>query len=86
MIRRVLYSPAHVARFREALNAARAATVEARADLVTTKRELERVRGELTALARATLERQRAEADLELLKRDRDRHTRISQGAQYWLH
>ena len=32
------------------------------------------------------IEREKAEANLELLKRDRERRERIVEGERYWLH
>jgi hypothetical protein len=55
-------------------------------EIADLRKELDRVRAEYEALRDAVLERTRAEAGLELLKRDRERHTRIIEGERYWLH
>jgi len=37
-------------------------------------------------LCAAVLAREKAESNLELLRRDREKQTRIAEGERYWLH
>jgi hypothetical protein len=50
------------------------------------RRELDEVRGQFEALCAAVRDREKAEVDLAVLHRDRDRRTCIAEGHQYWLH
>jgi hypothetical protein len=55
-------------------------------ELADLRKELDTVRAQYEALRGAVLEREKAEANLALLQRDRDRRTCIVEGACYWLH
>jgi hypothetical protein len=48
--------------------------------------EMAALRAEYDALCNAVRERERAEADLELMKRDRERQMAIAEGKVVWLH
>jgi hypothetical protein len=60
--------------------------LEQLSELADMRRELDQVRAAYNKLRDAVLERTKAEADLELLRRDRQRHTREVDGARFWLH
>jgi hypothetical protein len=51
-------------------------------DMSNLRHELDQVRAEYELLRSAVLKRERAEADLELLRRDRER----AEGRAVWLH
>jgi hypothetical protein len=55
-------------------------------EMAELRKELDQLHAAYAALRAAVFERERAEADLELLRRDRDRRTCIAEGQQYWLH
>jgi hypothetical protein len=55
-------------------------------ELADLRRELDETRTALDELRAATLARQRAEADLELLRRDQARRMSIAEGRAVWLH
>ena len=85
--RRVFYSRERV---RNLIRAIRADAWENHCDTMAELRRLQvemaALRAEYDALCNAVRERERAEADLELLKRDRERRERIVEGERYWLH
>jgi hypothetical protein len=60
--------------------------LEQLSELADMRRELEEVRTAYNKLRDAVLARTKAEADLELLRRDRQRHTREVEGERFWLH
>jgi hypothetical protein len=89
-VRRLLYTPQYVAGFARALREARA-DLDAQhrrhlSDLADLRRELDLVRTEYTALRNAVIEREKAEANLVLLQRDRARQMSIAEGRVVWLH
>jgi hypothetical protein len=85
--RRLLYTEERVramfAQMKGELSAQHFRHLCAQADL---RKQLDEVRGQFEALRNAVLERERAEANVELLKRDREKQTRIAEGERYWLH
>jgi hypothetical protein len=85
--RRPLYTEAYVARL---LNVVRAQVhvdhFETMVELKRLRNELAEVRGQFEALCNAVRERQRAEADLEMLRKDRDRRMAVAEGKAVWLH
>ena len=89
-VRRLLYTPQYVAGFARALREARA-DLDAQhrrhlSDMADLRRELDLVRTEYTALRNAVIEREKAEANLVLLQRDRARQMSIAEGRVVWLH
>jgi hypothetical protein len=90
MSRRVLYHPAYIRGFARALAEAKADLREMHlkhlGEMADLRRELDAARANFTELRNAALAREKAEADLELMKRDRERQTCIAEGATYWLH
>jgi hypothetical protein len=85
--RRLLYSQDRV---RQLIRGIRADAWASHYDTVVELRRLQvemaALRAEYDALRNAVLEREKAEANLELLKRDRERRERIVEGERYWLH
>jgi hypothetical protein len=87
MIRRPVYHPAAVRRLVDSMRAdLHAQHLKHLCELADLRAELDAVRGQFEALRNAVLERTKAEAEVELLKRDRERCTRIADGERYWLH
>jgi hypothetical protein len=88
--RRRLVRPWYAARFRKVLAECRADLDEQHfqhlCELAELRKELDTVRAQYEALRGAVLEREQAEANLELLKRDRERRERIVEGERFWLH
>jgi hypothetical protein len=84
---RVLYTEDRVralfARMRGALHQQHFEHLCEMADL---RKELDQVRAEYEALRNAVFAREKAEGDLELLRRDRERRTSIAEGRAVWLH
>ena len=85
--RRVFYSRERV---RNLIRAIRADAWENHCDTMAELRRLQvemaALRAEYDALRNAVQERERAEADLELMKRDRERQMAIAEGKVVWLH
>jgi hypothetical protein len=85
--RRLLYTPERVramfAQMRGELHEQHFRHLCAMADL---RRELDETRAALHELRAATLARQRAEADLEMLRKDQVRRMSIAEGRAVWLH
>ena len=85
--RRVFYSRERV---RNLIRAIRADAWENHCDTMAELRRLQvemaALRAEYDALCNAVRERERAEADLELMKRDRERQMAIAEGKVVWLH
>jgi hypothetical protein len=87
MYRRVLYTADRVRAMFAGLKAELQAEHYRHLDeLAKLRWELDQTKREFEMLRTAVLQRTQAEADLELLKRDRERTTRISEGGRYWLH
>jgi hypothetical protein len=91
--RRLLVHPGHVAfvaGYREAMLKMRGDLHEQHyrhlCEMSDLRKELTQARAQFEALRNAVIERQRAEANLELLKRDRDRQMSIAEGRAVWLH
>ena len=85
--RRLLYSQDRVRQLIRGIRAdAWANHSDTMAELRRLQVEMAALRAEYDALRNAVQERERAEADLELLKRDRERRERIVEGERYWLH
>jgi hypothetical protein len=85
--RRVLYTGERVramfARMRGDLHAQHSRHL---CELTELRKELAGLRAAYEALRGAVLEREKAEANLELLRRDRERRTSIAEGRAVWLH
>jgi hypothetical protein len=60
--------------------------LEQLSELADMRRELDQVRAEYEALRNAVLARTKAEADLEMLRKDRDRRIAVAEGKTVWLH
>jgi hypothetical protein len=88
--RRRLVRPWYAARYRKVLAECRADLNEQHfqhlCELAELRKELNQVRADYEALCNAVQERTRAEADLALLKRDKERRERIIEGERFWLH
>jgi len=85
--RRLLYSQDRVRQLIRGIRAdAWANHSDTMAELRRLQVEMAALRAEYDALRNAVLEREKAEANLALLQRDRDRRTCIVEGACYWLH
>jgi hypothetical protein len=84
---RMLYHPEAVRRLVNSMRAdMHAYHFEQLTELKRLRTELTEARAAFDQLRAASLARQKAEADLELLKRDRERYTRLADGACFWLH
>jgi hypothetical protein len=85
--RRVLYTEERVralfARMRDEMNERH---LEHLRELAALSRELAEIRNAYQSLRSAVIEREKAEAGLALLHRDRDRRIRNFEGEPYWLH
>ena len=85
--RRVLYSRERVRQLIRGIRAdARENHCDTMAELRRLQVEMAVLRAEYDALCNAVRERERAEADLELMKRDRERQMAIAEGKVVWLH
>jgi hypothetical protein len=88
--RRLLYTGEYVAGFRKALNEARgelaAMSFRHACAVADLRKEVDEVRAAYNELRDAVLERQRAEAEVEMLRREHARITAISEGRTVWLH
>ena len=85
--RRLLYSQDRVRQLIRGIRAdAWANHSDTMAELRRLQVEMAALRAEYDALCNAVRERERAEADLELMKRDRERQMAIAEGKVVWLH